>query len=282
MKDRIVVVTGANIGMGKVTALELAKKGAHIVMVCRNKERGETAKNDIIKISGNKNVDLLIADLSLQKSVKELAEKINTTYPRVDVLVNNAGLALTNYSETKDGIETTFATNVLSMYMLSILLADSLKKSDAGRIVNVASSTHTGAKMNWDDIGYKQNYKLFSSYNQSKLCNIVLTYELAKKLKGTKITVNTLNPGPVKTELARDMGAMFKFIGGLFFLTPEKASETAIYLTSSQEVNGVTGKYFAKNKPIASSKTSTDAEVGKKLWTLCAKMTNTDLQMSAA
>src|ERR1700722_12617363 len=146
MKDKIVVVTGANIGMGKVTALELAKKGAHIVMVCRNKEKGEVAKNDIIKMSGNKNVDLLIADLSVQKSVKELAEKINATYPGVDVLVNNAGLALTNYSETKDGIETTFATNVLSMYMLSILLTDSLRKSDAGRIVNVASSTHTGAK----------------------------------------------------------------------------------------------------------------------------------------
>jgi NAD(P)-dependent dehydrogenase (short-subunit alcohol dehydrogenase family) len=246
-------------------------------MICRNRSTGEAAQNDIIKLSGNKNVDLLIADLSIQQSVKELAEKINAGYPHIDVLVNNAGLALTNYSETKDGIETTFATNVLSMYMLSVLLTDKLKKAEAGRIVNVASSTHTGAKMNWDDIGYKKNYKLFDTYNQSKLCNIILTYEFAKKLKDTKITVNCLNPGPVKTELARDMGSFFKFIGKLFFLTPEKASETAIYLASSAEVNGVTSNYFTKCKPIASSKTSMDAEVGKKLWALCAKMTNIDL-----
>ncbi|MGZ4117161.1 MAG: SDR family NAD(P)-dependent oxidoreductase, partial [Bacteroidia bacterium] len=225
----------------------------------------------------NIHIDLLIADLSVQQSVKELAAKINTTYARIDVLVNNAGLALTNYSETKDSIETTFATNVLSMYMLSILILDKLKAAPAARIVNVASSTHTGAKINWEDIGYKKKYKLFDAYNQSKLCNIILTYQLAEKLKGTKITVNALNPGPVKTELARDMGAMFKFIGKLFFLTAEKASQTAIYLASSDKVNGVTGKYFTKCKPVASSKTSMDKETGERLWKLCAKMTGVDL-----
>ena len=277
MKDKYVIVTGANTGMGKVTALELAKKGAHLIMICRNKATGEAAQQDIIQLSGNKNIDLFIADLSVQQSIREVAEKINAAYDHIDVLVNNAGLALSNYSETKDGIETTFATNVLSMYMLSILLLDKLKKSSAGRIVNVASSTHTSGKINWDDLGYKQKYKLFDTYNQSKLCNIILTYELAKKIKDTKVTVNALNPGPVKTELARDMGAVFKFIGKLFFLSAEKASETAIYLASSPEVNGISGKYFAKCKPIASSKTSTDPAVGNRLWNLCAKLTNTNL-----
>ncbi|MGZ6519885.1 MAG: SDR family NAD(P)-dependent oxidoreductase, partial [Bacteroidia bacterium] len=127
MHNKIVLITGANTGMGKATALELAMKGAHVVMVCRNKAAGEAAKKDIIDLSGNIHIDLLIADLSVQQSVKELAAKINTTYARIDVLVNNAGLALTNYSETKDSIETTFATNVLSMYMLSILILDKLK-----------------------------------------------------------------------------------------------------------------------------------------------------------
>ena len=277
MKDKIVIVTGANTGMGKVTALELAKKGAHLVMVCRSKQTGEASQKEIISLSGNTKVDLLIADLSIQQSVKDLAAKINAAYPRIDVLVNNAGLALSNYTETKDGIETTFATNVLSMYMLSILLLDKLKASQEGRIVNVASSTHTGAKINWEDIGYKKKYKLFDTYNQSKLCNIMLTYELAAKLTGTSVTVNTLNPGPVKTELARDMGAVFKFIGKLFFLTPEKASETAIYLASSPEVKGITAKYFAKCKAIASSNYSMDKQASAKLWQLCAKMTGVDI-----
>ncbi len=278
MKDKIVIISGANTGMGKVTALELAKKGAHVVMVCRNKTNGQIAQDEIIQLSGNKNVDLLIADLSIQQSVKELGETINQNYPHVDVLVNNAGLALTNYSETKDGIETTFATNVLSMYMLSILLAGKLKAAPAGRIVNVASSTHTGAKLNLEDIGYKNNYKLFDAYNQSKLCNIMLGYALADKLKNTYITVNSLNPGPVKTELARDMSPLFKFIGKLMFLSPEKASQTAIYLASSDEIKEVSGKYFAKCKAIASSQTSMDKALQQKLWALCAKMTNIDLQ----
>jgi NAD(P)-dependent dehydrogenase (short-subunit alcohol dehydrogenase family) len=277
MKNKTVIVTGANTGMGKITALAMAKQGAHLVMVCRNKAAGEAAKAEIIQVSGNKNVDLHLADLSLKDSVKALAQTLNAAYPQIDVLVNNAGLALTNYSETKDGVETTFATNVLSMYMLSILLMDKLKASEAGRIVNVASSTHTGAKLNWEDIGYKKNYKLFDTYNQSKLCNIVLTYELAKRINGSKVTVNCLNPGPVKTELARDMSPAFKFIGKLFFPSPEKATATAIYLASSPEVKGVTAKYFSKCKPIASSTTSSDPEVGKKLWTLCAKMTGVDL-----
>ena len=277
MKDKIVVITGANSGMGKATALALAAKGAHTVLICRNPASGEAAQHEIIQESGNTKVDLLIADLSVQKSIRELAEKINSTYPRIDVLVNNAGLALTNYSETKDGIETTFATNVLSMYQLTVLLIDKLKSAPAARIVNVSSSIHTSGKMSWEDIGFKKNYKLFSSYNQSKLANILLTNEFARRLKGTNITVNSLNPGPVKTGLARDMSTMFKLMAKLFFPSAEKASATAIYLASSPDVNGITGKYFAKCKPIASSADSMNEDIAKRLWNLCAEMTHTTM-----
>lgn len=272
MKDKIVLITGANTGMGKVTALGLAKKGAHIVMVCRNKATAEAAQKEIISASGNSKVDLLICDLSLQSSIHELAAKVKSNYPRIDVLVNNAGLALSSFSETKEGIETTFATNVLSMFLLTNLLADQLKNSPAPRVVNVASSTHTNAKLQLDDIGFRNNYSLFGAYNQSKLCNIMLTYQFAKRL-GSDVSVNCLNPGPVKTELARDMSPIFKLMGKLFFLTPEKASETAIYLASAPEVAKVSGKYFAKCKPLESSKLSKDEKAGKELWDLCNKMT---------
>jgi NAD(P)-dependent dehydrogenase (short-subunit alcohol dehydrogenase family) len=278
MKDKIVLITGANTGMGKITALELAKMGAHIIMVCRNKISGEAAQKEIMGVSNNQKIDLLICDLSLQKKIHELAATINKSYPHIDVLVNNAGLALTNFTETSEGIETTFATNVLSMCLLTALLADILKKAPAARVVNVASSTHTQAKLKLEDIEYRKGYSLFGAYNQSKLCNIILTYEFAKKFANSNVTVNCLNPGPVKTELARDMSPVFKFIGKLFFLTPEKASQTAIYLASSNELSKITGRYFIKCKPAASSKTSMDPEIGKKLWTICAKMTHVDLK----
>ncbi|MGZ3885279.1 MAG: SDR family NAD(P)-dependent oxidoreductase, partial [Bacteroidia bacterium] len=179
------------------------------------------------------------------------------------------------FSETREGIETTFATNVLSMFLLTNLLADHLKKSPAARIVTVASSTHTGAKLQLNDIEYRKNYSLFGAYNQSKLCNIMLTYEFAKRF-GSSAAVNCLNPGPVKTELARDMGGFFKFIGKLFFLSPEKASETAIYLASAPEAGKVSGKYFAKCKPLESSKLSHDAQASRELWDLCNRMAKTN------
>ncbi len=268
MKNKTVIVTGANSGMGKVTATELAKKGAHVVMVCRNKQLGEAAKAEIMSASNNKSIDLLIGDLSSQDSIRTLATEIKNKYPQIDVLVNNAGLAFSNYQTSVDGVEMTFAVNHIGYFLLTNLLLDNLKAAPNARIVNVASSTHAQAKMNFDDIGHKQKYTLFGVYNQSKLCNVLFTYDLAKRLKGTNVTVNCLNPGPVKTNLSRDMSAVFKFIGGLFFLTPEKASETAVYLASSPEVEHVTGKYFTKKKAVESSKLSQDEAVQKKLWKL--------------
>ena len=266
------MVTGANSGMGKVTALELAKKGATVILVCRNKQSGEEAKADIIAQSGNINIDLLVADLSSQKSIRQFVQNFKDKYDHLDVLVNNAGLAFSKFNKSVDGIEMTFAVNHLGYFLPTVLLLDSLKAAPAARIVNVSSSTHKGAKINFDDIEYKNKYSLFGAYNQSKLCNVLFTNELARQLKGTNVTVNVLNPGPVKTGLARDMGAVFQWMAKMFFPTAEKASATAIYLASSPEVEKVTGKYFEKCKAVPSSALSKDEAVAKRLWDLSNKM----------
>jgi NAD(P)-dependent dehydrogenase (short-subunit alcohol dehydrogenase family) len=277
MKNKIVLITGANSGMGKATTTELAKKGAHVVMICRNPALADVAKKEIITASDNKNIDVLICDLSLQSSIYKLAGQIKDNYACVDVLINNAGLALSKYTETPEGIETTFATNVLSMFLLTNLLADHLKKANASRVVTVASSTHTSAKLQPGDIGHKANYSLFGTYNQSKLCNIMLTYEFARRF-GSSVSVNCLNPGPVKTELARDMSGAFKFMAKLMFPSAQKASRTAIYLASSNEIDNVTGKYFSKRKPIESSKLSKDVNAAQQLWDLCNTLTKNNFQ----
>jgi retinol dehydrogenase-14 len=272
MKNKIVMVTGANSGMGKVTALELAKKGATVILVCRNKQLGEAAKAGIIAQSGNINVDLLIADLSSQKSIRQFVQDFKSKYDHLDVLVNNAGLAFSKFNKSVDGIEMTFAVNHLGYFLPTVLLLDSLKAAPAARIVNVSSSTHKGAKINFDDIEHKNKYSLFGTYNQSKLCNILFTYELARQLKDTNVTVNALNPGPVQTGLARDMGAVFQWMAKMLFPSAEKASATAIYLASSPEVEKVTGKYFEKCKAVPSSALSKDEAVAKRLWDLSNKM----------
>jgi NAD(P)-dependent dehydrogenase (short-subunit alcohol dehydrogenase family) len=272
MKNKIVLITGANSGMGKVTALELAKKGAVIVMLCRNKKLGEEARAEIISKSGNTNVTLLIADLSSQRSIRLLAEEFKKKYDHLDVLVNNAGLAFTKFQTSEDNIEMTLAVNHFGYFLLTNLLLDSLKAAPSGRVVNVASSTHKQAKINFDDLQCKNGYSLFKAYNQSKLCNMLFTYELARKLNGTKVTVNCLNPGPVKTGLARDMGVVFQWLAKNFFPSAEKASATAIYLASAAKVEGITGKYFEKCKEISSSDLSNDESVAKKLWEVSIRM----------
>src|SRR6185437_5800554 len=170
MKNKIVLITGANSGMGKVTALELAKLGAHIVMVCRNKQAGEEARKEIINTSNNSKIDLLMADLSSFQAIRNLVQEFKNKYNHLDVLVNNAGLAFTERHVSVDGIEMTFAVNHLSYFLLTTLLLDSLKVAPSARVVNISSSVHKQAKLNFDDLELKNKYSLFGAYNQSKLC----------------------------------------------------------------------------------------------------------------
>ncbi|MFQ5793638.1 MAG: SDR family oxidoreductase [Candidatus Bipolaricaulia bacterium] len=248
MQGKTRIVTGANSGIGKATALGLAKLGVTVVMVCRNPRKGEAAMAEIKAQSGNESVDLMIADLSSQQSIRQLVADFTDRYQRLHVLINNAGLHLSRRFVTADGIETTFAVNHLASFLLTNLLLDVLKASAPARIVNVTSSAHSRT-MDFDNLQGEKQYNGMQTYTQSKLANILFTYELARRLEGTGVTVNCLHPGTVRSGLQRNLPRIFRLLR-LFFATPEKGAETSIYLASSPEVEGVSGKYFSdKRRP---------------------------------
>lgn len=277
MKGKVFLVTGANAGIGKATAVGLAKTGARVVMVCRNQDKGEAARAEIVAESGNKDVDLLIADLSAQRSIRQLAQDFNAKYERLDVLVNNAGGVFSSRMVTEDGLEYTFAFNHLGYFLLTHLLLDKIKASAPARIVNVSSGAQANGRINFDDLQGEQNYSGFSAYSQSKLANVLFTYELARQLDGSGVTANVLHPGVVRTNFGRDMMSFpFKVVIRLlapFMASPEKGARTPIYLATSPEVAGVTGKYFVNEKEKKSSPISYDTAVAQRLWRVSEELT---------
>ena len=277
MKNKTVIVTGANSGIGYITALEIAKLGAKVVLVCRNKAKGEQAQQQIKEKANNQSVFLKIADLSSLKEIRRVAEEIKQEYPVIDVLVNNAGVIISERQLSADGIEMTWATNHLGYFLLTNLLLDNLKAASAARIVNVASQASWLGTIQWEDINFSKNYGAMGAYAQSKLANIMFTNELANRLKGTKITTNAVHPGAVGTNFGRNMtgfmGRVIKWFGN-FMRTPEKGAETSIWLAVSPEMEGVTGKYFADKKPIKAKAIAYQPDALKRLWELSEKMTN--------
>lgn len=270
------LVTGANAGIGKVTARELAKMGATVVMVARSRERGTAALAEVKAASGNNRVDLLLADLSSQASIRQLADDFRAKYDHLHVLVNNAGAYFMKRQETVDGLEMTFALNHLGYFMLTLLLLDMLKASAPARIVNVTSGAHFGGRLNFDDLQAKKRYAGFPVYGASKLANVLFTYELARRLEGTGVTANCLHPGFVASNFAHNNGFLAQL--GMkalrpFALSVEQGAETSIYLASSPEVEGVTGKYFTKKKAVKSSAQSYDVETARHLWQASADLT---------
>lgn len=279
MQGKVCVITGANSGIGKATAIGLAKLGATVVMVCRDPSKGEEALTEIKAKTRNKLVALMLADLSSQKSIQQLAKDFKNKYEHLHVLVNNAGVFLTKRSLTVDGIETTFAVNHLTYFMLTNLLLDRLKSSAPARIVNVSSRAHLSGHINFDDLQGEKRYSGFQAYNQSKLANILFTYELARRLKGTGVTANCLHPGAVATNLVRSNSGIFGLIWKLFMpfmLSPEKGAKTCIYLASSPQVEDITGKYFVKGTVTVSSKESYDESIAQRLWQVSAELTKLD------
>jgi NAD(P)-dependent dehydrogenase (short-subunit alcohol dehydrogenase family) len=269
MQHKTVIITGANAGIGRVTALELAQKGAHVIMVCRDKERGAAAQQAIIQQSGNNRVDLLLADLSVQSDIQELSQTIHKRYNHLDVLVNNAGAYIASRKTSADGLEYTFALNHMSYFLLTNLLLDLLIASAPSRIVNVSSDAHRGSKLNFDDLQNERSYQGFGVYSQSKLANIYFTYELARRLEGTGVMVNALHPGFVATNFAKNNGLLYRI--GMFFMRPfalteQKGAETSVHLASSPEVEGVTGQYFSNKKAVRSSDVSYDTAAAQRLW----------------
>ena len=276
MKGKICMITGANSGIGKATALGLAKMGATIVMVCRNKDRGEKALEDIKKEVENGTVDLMIADLSTQKAIHQLVKEFKERYQFLHVLINNAGVNLSRCVLTEDGIETTFAVNYLAQYLLSNLLLDVLQASSPARIVNVASSV-LAKNIDFENLNGEKHYRQLNAYGQSKLAVILFTYELSRRVEGTGVTVNCLHPGYVKTNMIKNFRKFVKYfypLIGLFMKKPKKGAKTSIYLASSSEVEGVSGKYFKKRKEVESMKAVYDEEIAKRLWDVSIALTN--------
>lgn len=286
-RNDIVLITGGNSGMGRATAIELAKEGAYVVILCRNKERGEEALKEIKRESKNHRVDLMLCDLGELNSIRNFAKEFKEKYNRLDILINNAGVILPKRHETKDGFELQFGVNHLGHFLLTNLLLDLLIDSAPSRIVNVASGAHKVGKIYFEDINLRNNFNLIRAYSQAKLANVLFTYELSDRLKGTGVTVNCLHPGAVATQMGIDRNTGFgTFITTMlkpFFQSPKEGAATAIYLAASEEVEGVSGKYFYKKRSVKSSKTSYSKETAKRLWELSENLTgfSSDKPLSA-
>jgi NAD(P)-dependent dehydrogenase (short-subunit alcohol dehydrogenase family) len=280
MKNKICVVTGATAGIGKETARALAEQGAQVVVVGRNADKCKATIAEIKLQTGNTNVDFALADLSSQQDVRRLADELRSRYSRIDILVNNAGAFFDKRRESVDGIEMTFALNHLNYFLLTNLLLDALIAAPAARVVNVSSAAHW---MGWrgidfDDIEGKKRYNGWVAYGQSKLANVMFTYELARRLQGTSVTANALHPGSVRTNFGRTDGnrslptPLRKMID-FFLIGIEEGAKTSIYLASSPEVETVSGKYFVNCKPASTSSVSKDLAACKRLWSLSEEMT---------
>ena len=276
MTGKTCLVTGATAGIGRRIALELAHMGADLVLAGRNQAKCAATANEIREESGNPAVEYLVADLSSQQQVRQLAEEFKKRRNLLDVLVNNAGAIYMSRQKSADGIEMTFALNHLSYFLLTNLLLDVLTASVPARVVNVASGAHKGAWLNLKDVHGPRRYLGFRVYSRSKLCNLLFTYELARRLEGTGVTVNALHPGLVATNFLTNNGPFGRFLN--FFLrlrgiSVAAGAATPVYAASSPEMAGVSGKYLVKKQPVRSSKRSYDEPLAAGLWELSANLT---------
>lgn len=270
------MITGANSGIGKATALGLAKLGATVIMVCRDRARGQNALREISQRSGSTSISLLMADLASQKSIRQLAVEFKETHHNLHVLINNAGVFLTKRILTDEGMETTFAVNHLAPFLLANLLLDALKASTPSRVVTVSSEAHRGEQLSFDDLQGEKHYSGYHAYGQSKLANVLFTYELARKLNETGVTANCLHPGVVRTNLVRQNPLLIRAgyrLVSLFFSSPEKGSQTVIFLAAAPEVENVSGKYFIKKRQARSSSESHNESVAQRLWQVSMELT---------
>jgi NAD(P)-dependent dehydrogenase (short-subunit alcohol dehydrogenase family) len=276
MSGKTCMVTGATAGIGLVTARELARLGARVIGVGRSPERCQEATRRIREETGSGDIAYLTADLSSQAEIRGLAREVKDTTRRLDVLVNNAGCICVNRQETVDGLEMTFAVNHLAYFLLTNLLLDVIKSSAPARIVSVSSAAHHGCTIRFDDLQGKARYSGWRAYQQSKLANVLFTRELARRLEGTGVTANALHPGYVKTQIFRVGGIRGWLLGraaAAFAISPEEGAKTSIYLASSPEVEGITGRYFVKRKPAVPSPDSQDDAVAGRLWEVSAELT---------
>jgi retinol dehydrogenase-14 len=276
MGGKVILITGGTSGIGKAAATALAGMGATVVITGRNEERGKRALQEIREESGNDGVELILADLTVQDEVRRLAEELRERHNQLEVLVNNAGLVLSERTETPDGIETQLAINHLAPFLLTNLLLDLLKESAPSRIVTVSSDAHRWAKIDLDDLQSRKRYRGMQVYGKTKLANIMFTFELAERLEGTEVTANCMHPGGVNTNFGNNQGGPMNLLFRLFkpfMRSPEQGADTLIYLASSPEVEGMTGKYLADRKVKAASDAAYDETTRKRLWEASEELT---------
>jgi NAD(P)-dependent dehydrogenase (short-subunit alcohol dehydrogenase family) len=278
MDGKTCLITGGSDGIGYAAALELAHLAARVVIAGRNADKTEAAAERIRRETGNTAVSCLLADLSSQREVRRLADEVKELLPRLDVLLNNAGAIFLSHRTSVDGIEMTFALNHLGYFLLTTLLLDLLTESAPARIINVSSSSHYSAdSLRLEDLPRPGDGRSYQAYGRSKLCNLLFTYELARRMTGSGVTVNALHPGLVRTSIARNNGILGR-IANLFIgvrgVDSTRGAETPVYLASSPDVATVTGKFFIDCREVSSSQLSYDADLAAKLWELSERLTD--------
>jgi len=277
MNGKICMVTGATSGIGKHTAQELARLGATVIIIGRNPAKCDQTVSELRTASGNSQVHCLLADLSSQADIRRMTAEFKEQYPRLDVLINNAGAAFLRRGLSVDGIEKTFALNHLSYFLLTNLLLDTLAASAPTRIVNVSSGNHFGKHLDFNNLQLKRGYGPLEAYGRSKLANILFTYELDRRLQGRGVTANALNPGLVMTNIWRNVGPVIgpiiSWLVSKNAQTPEEGAQGLIYLASSPEVEGQSGKYFRKTVEMKSDPVTYDEQIAKQLWEVSEAMT---------
>lgn len=282
MKDKVIMVTGATAGIGAEAALEIARQGATLVGVGRNSEKCAAVASRISAETGNPSVEYLVADLSSQAQIRQLAQTFQARYSRLDGLVNNAGAYFSRRQESVDGIELTFALNHLNYFLLTNQLMEILIASAPARVVNVSSNAHQGSRINFADIESRRLYMSWTAYGQSKLANVLFTYELARRLNDSGVTANALHPGFVASAFGHNnhdlVGWGTRIAQKIAGRSPEEGARTMIYLACSPEVEGVSGKYFVDEKAVPSSPASYDEDSARRLWELSEAMTGTSVQ----
>jgi NAD(P)-dependent dehydrogenase (short-subunit alcohol dehydrogenase family) len=277
MRDKTCVVTGATSGIGLATAAALAERGARVVLIGRSAERAAAAREAIARRAPGASVEVELGDLASLAAIRDLAPRLLARCPRLDVLVNNAGVLQLRRTTTVDGFETTFAVNHLAYFLLTNLLLDRLRETGGARIVSVASEAHRlGGPLDFDDLQSERRFRAFGVYGRSKLANLLWTRELARRLEGSGVTANCCHPGGVATRLGQGGAAWARALGrvaGLFLLTPEQGARTSVYLATRPEIAGVSGRYFRKEREITPARYALDPAAAKRLWEVSAALT---------
>ena len=275
MNGKVVVITGGTSGIGQVAAERLAGMGARVVLVARDKVRAEATLNSLKHIAPGVPPSAYFADLSKIDAVKQVAREMVAAEPRIDVLINNAGAMFYNRQETVDGLERTFATNHMAYFLMTLGLRQSLHAAAPARVVNTSSEAHRRSSLDFDDLQCKTNYRAFTAYGRSKLCNILFTRELSRRWVGKGVTVNCLHPGFVASRFGKESGGLLPFVlraAQLFAISPEGGAKTLVYLASSPEVADLSGGYFFKCRASAPAPQAEDDNAAKRLWQESAKL----------